>query len=240
MKKTKLFITSILIAILLSACNTSEVSNSGQNSNSADKTDISDTVNNTDINGTTENIETNSTTIENSTQQNSANSSTMPDEGKFLEQGATLSYTIGEQKIEKPYELTQSTQQDYSIQLTDQFYLLEEEPGKDIVFFKENEAIMMRIEVLSELNWTYENALENSKAFMTASSKDNSYTTFKLPSNVNTKNFNQYDSYIVENESDKVVLLLISLDDKLIRLTIFDDYITNVTEAFLIQGATIQ
>ena len=99
---------------------------------------------------------------------------------------------------------------------------------------------MMRIEVLSELNWTYENALENSKAFLTASSKDTSYTTFKLPSNVNTKNFNQYDSYIVENESDKVVLLLIKLDDKLIRLTIFDDYITNVTEAFLIQGATIQ
>ena len=231
MKKKKLFITSILIAILLSACNTSEVSNGDQNSKPADKTDI---------NGTTENIETNSTTNENNTQQNGVISSLTPDEGKTEEKDATLSYTIGEQTIEKPFEITQSTQQDFSIQLTDQFYLLEEEPGKDVVFYKENEAIMMRVEVLSELNWTYENALENSKAFLTASSKDNSYTTFTLPSNVNTNKFSQFDSYIVENESDKVVLLLMSLDEKLIRLTIFDDHITNVTEAFLIQGATIQ
>ena len=231
MKKTKLFITSILIAILLSACNTTEVSNGDQNSKPADKTDLS---------GTTENIETNNTTIENNTQQNSAISSTTPDKGKTEEKDATLSYTIGEQTIEQPYELTHSTQQDFSIQLTDQFYLLEEEPGKDVVFYKENEAIMMRVEVLSELNWTYENALENSKAFMTASSKDNNYTTYTLPSYMNINKFSQIDSYIVENESDKVILLLMSLDDKLIRLTIFDDYITNVTEAFLMQGATIE
>jgi hypothetical protein len=218
MKKTRIFITSILTAAMLSACSTAENSVDENTHNKAD-----------------------STASEASDKQNAGSSqqnNSKPDTTE--QQQLTLSYTIGQQTFKKQYELVHSTQQDFSIQLTDQFYLTEEEPGMDAVVYKENEAIMMRVEVLSDNEWTYEDALENSKALLTASSKDNHFSSFDLPKNINSKSLIQYDSYIVENESDKIVLLLIKLDEKIIRLTIFDDYITNVTEAFLIQGITIK
>ena len=235
MKKTRLFTTCILLTVtatMLSACNAAE--------------------NIVDQNTIIENTLTNNTTTENTTEpqnqentsspqeNNSINSSKSDNEGIAEEQHSTLSYTIGQQLFEKQYERVYSTQQDYSIQLTDQFYLMEEEPGKDVVVYKDNEAIMMRVEVLSQNEWTYDDALEKSISFLTASSKDNSYAPLNLPAIINTKSFIQYDSYVVENESDKVVLLLVKLDEKIIRLTIFDDYITNVSEAFLIQATTIQ
>ena len=220
MKKTRLFITSILTATMLSACSTAENS-----------VDSQKTANGTSSEHATE-------------QQNSGssqqNNSSKPIEGNTSEQNSTLSYTIGENTFKKQVELVPSTQQDFSIQLTDQFFIIEEEPGMDAVVYKENEAIMMRVEVLSENSWTYEAALEESKSILIASSKDNHYSSFELPTNLNTESFTQLDSFLVENESDKIVLLLGKLDDKIIRLTIFDDYITNVLEAFLIQGVTIQ
>ena len=227
MKKTRIFIISILTATILSACNTAE---SSEEQNTATK--------NTVTSGTT-NVNNNQDNASSSQQQNSSNNSSTS-VGSTAEHDSTLSYTIGQQMFEKQSELVNSNQQDFSIQLTDQFYLMEEEPGMDVVIYKENEAIMMRVEVLSLNDWTYEDALENSKSLLTASSKDKSYSSFKLPSNINTKSFNLFDSYIVENESDKMLLLLVKLDDKIVRLTIFDDYITNVSEAFLIQGVTIK
>ncbi len=234
MKKTRLFSTCILLTVtatMLSACNAAE--------------------NIVDQNTIIENTLTNNTTTENTTepqnqentsspQENNSTNTSTSDEGIAEEQHSTLSYTIGKQPFEKQYERVYSTQQDFSIQLTDQFYLMEEEPGKDVVVYKDNEAIMMRVEVLSQNEWKYDDALEKSISFLTASSKDNSYAPLNLPAKINTKSFIQYDSYVVENESDKVVLLLVKLDEKIIRLTIFDDYITNVSEAFLIQATTIQ
>lgn len=226
MKKTTFFITSILTVTMLSACNTSE-NNISQN-----------TTPSTITNGTSEHNTGQQNT--GSSQQNSSSNSSPSNEESLTEQHSTFSYTIGKETFEKQFELVHSTQQDFSIQLTDQFYLIEEEPGIDAVFYKENEAIMMRVEVLSNNNWTYEDALENSKSLLKASSKDSYYSSFDLPSNVNIQSFSQFDSYIVESESDKIVLLLAKLDDKIIRFTIFDDYITDVSEAFLIQGVTIQ
>ncbi len=232
MKKTTAFITSILIATMLSACNTLVENNVGQNIITEDTV-----TNNTIIENTTE-----QKPLENSSslQQSISASNSSSTESSTEEQSQTLSYTIGKQTFEKQYERVYSSQQDFSIQLTDQFYLTEEEPGKDVVVYKENEAIMMRVEVLTQNDWTYEDALENSISLITATSKDNSYLSLSLPTNVSTKSFVQYDSYIVENESDKVILLLMNIGDKIIRLTIFDDYITNVSEAFLLQGSTIQ
>ena len=227
MKKTTLFITAILTATMLSACNSSENSIS-QNTTPSTITNSTTSEHHTDEQNT------------GSSQQNSTSNSSPSDEGSASEQNSTFSYTIGKEMFEKQFELVHSTQQDFSIQLTDQFYLVEEEPGMDMVVYKENEAIMMRVEVLSNNNWTYEDALENSKSLLKASSKDNSYSSFDLPSNINTQSFSQFNSYIVENESDKIILFLVELNDKIIRLTIFDDYITNVSEAFLIQGVSIQ
>lgn len=235
MKKTRLFITSALIVSMLSACSTLVENNVDQNI-------ITENIENVNANNTTnENTSEQQSSVNSSAlPQNSPNNTSPPTDNSNEEQQPTLSYTIGQQTFEKQFERVYSAQQDFSIQLTDQFFLMEEEPGMDVVVYKENEAIMMRIEVLSKNDWTYENALEKSTSIIMASSKDNSYSSYNLPSNINTKSFIQYDGFLVENESDKVLLLLMNLDDKIIRLTIFDDYITNVSEAFIVQAATIQ
>ena len=235
MKKTRLFITSFLIVSMLSACSTLV-------ENSVDQNIITENTENVNANNTTNENTSEQQSSENTSMfpQNSSNNSSPSTDSSNEEQQPTLSYTIGQQTFEKQFERVYSAQQDFSIQLTDQFFLMEEEPGMDVVFYKENEAIMMRVEVLSKNDWTYENALEKSTSIIMASSKDNSYSSYNLPSNINTKSFIQYDGFLVENESDKVLLLLMDLDDKIIRLTIFDDYITNVSEAFFVQGATIQ
>ena len=233
MKKTRLFITSILTVTMLSACNTL-VENNVEQQNIITQNTVANSTTNEFIN------EQQHSESSNALQQNSSNNSSSSNESSTEEQQPVLTYTIDQQTYEKQFERFYSSGQDFSIQLTDQFFLTEEEPGKDVVVYKENEAIIMRVEVLSKNDWTYENALEESISLITASSKDNSYSSYNLPSNIHTKSFIQYDGYLVENESDKVILLLINLDDKMIRLTIFDDYITNVSEAFLVQGASIQ
>lgn len=152
----------------------------------------------------------------------------------------TLSYEIAGKAYSDEIIATKSEELNYTVSLTDKFYLTLEEPGKDLVVYKDNEAITMRVETFINEDEAFENLLLNSKDMLSAISTNDQYNNFPLPKQFNLNKYAKIESYIVEYESDKVILLLLEKDDLIIRLTLFDDYITNVTDAFLQIGATIE
>ena len=48
------------------------------------------------------------------------------------------------------------------------------------------------------------------------------------------------NSYLVQYESDKVTTVIYELEEKLVRLTVYDDYVTDLTDTFLQMGFTIE
>lgn len=200
--------------IVLSACNNDEKDNLANNT--------PEVTSGADANGS----------LPSSTQGNS--------EEDPISSSTTLSYEIAEEAYSDEIITTKSDELNYTISLTDKFDLTLEEPGKDLVVYKDNEAITMRVETFINEDEAFENLLLNSKDMLSAISTNDQYEKFPLPKQFNLTTYAKIESYIVEYESDKVVLLLLEKDDLIIRLTIFDDYITNVTDAFLQIGATIE
>jgi hypothetical protein len=138
-------------------------------------------------------------------------------------------------------ELFISSSNHYQVYLNDDFYITEEEPGIDAICYKANDALYMRIETFNKSDdATMEPLVANSKDFLTLASRGGQYTTISLPDAFLSSNYDDSYTYLVENESEKITLLLLALEDKIVRLTIFDDYITDVTYEFLTIGSTIK
>lgn len=213
--------------IVLSACNTAEETIDAANPSE----------------GKTENSEV--TTTEPSTETNSENAqesenATENQTSEVAFSPSTLSYNIANVSYKDETINTESEQLEYSVALTDKFYLTQEEPGLDSIIYKDNEALSMRVEVFSKDDWKFKDVIKNSEDYLAASSNDGHYNDFKTPTIYENNTYEQVKSYIVEYESDKLILVLLELDKKIIRLTIFDDYITNVSDALLQIGATIK
>ncbi|MRX74171.1 hypothetical protein GJU40_18785 [Bacillus lacus] len=67
---------------------------------------------------------------------------------RLFEQNIT--YQAEGQMYEETGFLQESENQDFSMYVTEDFQLEAEEPGRDILFYKENDAISMRIELLAD------------------------------------------------------------------------------------------
>ena len=227
-KYNSLFIISLTM-IVLSACNTDE--------GTIDKANPSSEVSE-QVNGSAGNNSTTVPKVNEKGEQASVDSD--PTESKDTLNSESLSYTIAKVKYQDAVTPTPSEQLDYTVNLTDKFYLTQEEPGIDSIVYKDNEAITMRVEVFNKDEWSFEDARESSKEILSANSVNDNYSTFALPQIYNHNTYKQFESYQIEYESDKFILVLLDRNDKIIRLTIFDDYITNVSDAFLQIGATIQ
>ena len=137
--------------------------------------------------------------------------------------------------------LTSSDELNYSIQHLKQFTLGGEEPGKDMLFYNVNDALSMRIEVFAIDELSFDELQADTQQLVLAVAPEGLYETVDLaPYTDARKEVVNSDSYLVQYESDKVTTVIYELEEKLVRLTVYDDYVTDLTDTFLQMGFTIE
>ncbi|MER2105375.1 MAG: hypothetical protein ABS949_00425 [Solibacillus sp.] len=131
----------------------------------------------------------------------------------------------------------------YTINHLKEYTLTEEEPGKDMLFYNENDALSMRIEVFNHADASFDALNEATQQSMAAIAPNNTYESFDLAPYLTAAkrtDFKASAGYLVQYESDKVTAIVYEIEDKFVVLTIFDDYITGITDAFITAGFTIR
>lgn len=150
---------------------------------------------------------------------------------RVLEQNMT--YTVnGEQKEETAF-LKYNDQQNYSMYVLPEYELTSEEPGKEILFFKADDSVFMRIELLpDETEWT--TVKDTTKSQLQAVSSE--VTSPALPDDEFFK-----DATVMEasTESETVTAYLINHGDMKMKLTIFSKKDADHRSPFIEMAKTI-
>lgn len=131
----------------------------------------------------------------------------------------------------------------YTISHLKDYTLTEEEPGKDMLFYNENDALSMRVEVFNQADASFDALNKATQQSMAAIAPNNTYESFDLASYLaaaKRTDIKASAGYLVPYESDKVTAIVYEMEDKFVVLTIFDDYITGITDAFITAGFTIR
>lgn len=212
-KNTVLFLSLLLTMTFLAACNTAE--QQPQNPATVEEDNAND--NNEEV------------ALEQQDQQQS------------VEENPT---NVNESSIKDGNEetiLTSSDELNYSIQHSKQFTLGAEEPGKDMLFYKDNDALSMRIEVFAIDELSFDELQADTQQLVLAVASEGLDETIDLtPYTEARKEVVNSDNYLVQYESDKVTTVIYELEEKLVRLTVYDDYVTDLTDTFLQMGFTIE
>lgn len=212
-KNTVMFLSLLFTMLLLAACNTDE--QQPQNPATVEEDNVND--NNEEV--ALEQQDQPQTVEENPTNANE-NSIKDGNEEKFL---------------------TFSDELNYSIQHLKQFTLGAEEPGKDMLFYKDNDALSMRIEVFAIDELSFDELQADTQQLVLAVAPEGLYETVDLaPYTEARKEVVNSDNYLVQYESDKITTVIYELEEKLVRLTVYDDYVTDLTDTFLQMGFTIE
>ncbi|MEG0471707.1 MAG: chemotaxis protein [Solibacillus sp.] len=232
MKKGITIISSVLLlSMLLTACNT----------DSKEVPETSATIpeqqpNTTTTEETNDNAET-TTTQQPTTTAKETQPEVEPDE----KTNPTITYTSNGQKVEQEVHTTTSEQSDYSIQHIDSYALVAEEPGKDLLYFKKDDALSMRIEVVNKIETSFEGVNAGAMDTMAAIATEGKYDELDLSEVLkNQQGFLHYAGYTTTLEADKVTIIVLERESKLIKLTIYDTPEADLTDAFIQMGLTIK
>jgi len=140
----------------------------------------------------------------------------------------------GEQKEETAF-LKESDNQHYSMYVLPDFELTGEEPGRDVLYFKKDDSIFMRIELLPS-DSSIENEIETAKSQLESVSSN--------ISEVKTVDGNDWlkdaSIYTAENEKEKVSCYLIPQKNQLLKLSIFTPSKEQAEDPFLKMAETIE
>ncbi|WP_423409860.1 hypothetical protein AABM38_07685 [Heyndrickxia sp. MSNUG] len=150
---------------------------------------------------------------------------------RILEQN--LSYKVnGEQKEETAF-LKYNDNQNYSMYVLPEYELTGEEPNKDVLFWKDDDSVFMRIELLpADIDWALME--ENTKAQLTAVGPD--VKEAEIPDDTFFEN-----AWAMETKSgsETVTSYLIKNEQQPIKLTLFTKDNADHRNAFLEMGKTI-
>lgn len=158
------------------------------------------------------------------------NKETSENTNKSLEKNITLTFNKDGQPIEENALFTNSDNQPFSIYVLDKFGLTAEEPNRDDVYLKENDAVFMRIETLSDDDGDYELVYDIVK--------ETAYAVgiAKPPVEIeNADDLPQGDGieraagFVVETNLGNVTSYVFMRDNYIVRATIFDRHEYNVT-----------
>lgn len=137
-------------------------------------------------------------------------------------------------------ELVASDNQDFSMKLLPHYELSGEEPGRDIVYTKEDDSHFMRIETMENEEGNYDYLSENMLVVLEASGEGETPTELtdadSLPAADSiTKPF----AYTVDSTNGPVTGIIFEQEDLIVRLTIFDSENNDYFKDFLAMGETI-
>lgn len=236
MKNSSLAVSVILTSLLLTACNTTDSSNEEV---TEQKAADSITANETTVSTENESNEEKGEEASSQDASTSNNSETNVSSNEGTQQTTTIEYTFNNVPYTANTELTTSEQLDYTIQLADGFTLTSEEPGKDIIFYKEDSSYSMRVEYYDQNNSNYNDLLATLENFMVASTNDN-FETVNIEQNAfEITKGTQFIS--VDESSDlQTIGVIFEKNGKIAVLTIFDGPENSLKNAFLQMAYTIQ
>ena len=154
---------------------------------------------------------------------------------------STLTYVSNSQEFTEKTTISASNELNYTIQHFTNFTLSAEEPGKDMLMYNDNDALSMRIEVFATADASFADIVTDTENSTLAIAPEGKFTEIDLTTYIEDRDeILNSSSFLVEYESDKVVSVIYELEDKILRLTVYDDYMTDLTDAFLQMGFTIQ
>lgn len=215
MKKNIRFMITILLSIMvLAACNTAQQPLEKENDSTA-------------TSNTNDNVQAEEQVNESEPQKDSTSTTD--------EVGTSITFTSKNKEFtEKTSPISGET---YTIQAINGFTLTPEEPGKDMLYYETDDSISMRIEVISE-NDSFDNLVANTEETMTAIDKE--YETFDLAPYTSETNLENSTAYIAHFESEEVIAIVFEKNDKLVRLTIYDNEDYDLSDAMIKMGLTIE
>lgn len=220
MSKTfKFIITLFLSIIVLAACNTAEEATT--------ETDSETGTAHTEGKEVNDSVETDEPTTQDAQQEES----TAAEENSH-------SITFTSNGTSKTEELTSISSEQYTLQVIPGFSFTQEEPGKDVLYYDENDSVYMRIEAMTKNDTTLDDLAANTEEVMNAVSKD--YEQYDITSFVENQNLTNSKAYIAKVDTEEVIAVVFEKDDKIVRLTIFDNEETDLSEAMIKMGLTIE
>lgn len=151
-----------------------------------------------------------------------------------------ITYTSKGQIVQQEAQTSTSEQSNYSIQHPANFTLVAEEPGKDSLYLKEDDTLSMGIEVLDKAEVSFEDVKTNAMETMAAIAPEGKYDELDLTTSLqDQKGLLQSVGYETVLEADKVQIIVLEHENKLIKLTIYDTAEADLMDAFLQMGLTI-
>lgn len=133
-----------------------------------------------------------------------------------------------------------SDNQDFSMNLLANYELSSEEPGRDIVYPKEDDIHFMRIETMENEEGNYDYLKDNMLVVLEASSNGETPTEVTDPESIPAgDSITKALAYEVNAETGPVTGIIFERDDLIVRLTIFDSENKDYFKDFLDMGATV-
>ncbi|MGE7020647.1 chemotaxis protein [Solibacillus cecembensis] len=164
-----------------------------------------------------------------------------PEENTDNTTKSLITYTSKGQKVQQDVQTSTSEQSNYSIQHTADFTLVAEEPNKDLLYLKADDTISMGIEVLNKADVSFEDVKTNAIETMAAIAPEGKYGELDLTNSLkDQKDLLQFVGYETVLEAEKVQIIVLEHEGKIIKLTIYDTPKADLSDAFLQMGLTIQ
>lgn len=153
---------------------------------------------------------------------------------------ATLTYDSLGKTVSDTVTTSKSEEMDYSIAHFDSFTLLAEEPGVDQLIYNNDDQLSMQIEIATKEDVTFDAIKTSASETMAIISPEVTELDFKTVLGQRTDILNLAGYETVLEETDKVVKVVFEREDMFVTLTIYDSTATDLQDAFLQMGLTIQ
>ncbi|MED3661928.1 hypothetical protein P4476_08535 [Ureibacillus terrenus] len=129
-------------------------------------------------------------------------------------------------------------EEQYTIQVLDGYELTKEEPGKEVLFLKENDAVFMRIEAVSKNDAAFDDLVKNTEETMAAIGQ---YKPYDLSDALKAHpEISNSAAYISKLDNEQVIGIVYEKNNLLVRLTIYDQSDYNSTNDFIRMGLSIK
>ncbi|MFS0782506.1 hypothetical protein [Bacillus sp. 1P06AnD] len=168
---------------------------------------------------------------ENGTSENQTNSSSSSNNAAQSADTKDLTYQSGGQSKTEAAKLMKSSNQNYSMYVLPNFELTGEEPGKDVLYLKDNDNVSMRIQLLDKPDWA-----QMEQNVPTELEDTNKTITHPQESDLQLPNATVYEA---SNGTDVVTIYLVKDSQKPMKLTLFTKADNDVRSAFISMAKTI-
>jgi len=229
MSKTFRFIITAFLSIsILAACNSTEEQSSTEPANEPSDSATIDTT-------TTPNEANKPAEVEEPATEDSQKEQPAQEETSDTSSTSITFSSNGESKNE---EATPVSSKQYGIQVISGFTLVQEEPGKELLTYDADDSVSMRIEAMTINDTTFEDLVANTEQYMSAVSEDSE--PYDISTIIDNNSIANSTAYIANFGTEEVISVVFEKEDKLVRLTVYDNEEVDLSDAMIKMGLTIE